>query len=209
MKTVTAFGYFAKSSPVFDVLQIDRERLWRNEKFQSCLPMAGQTQFLTSCGRQGGASPVFKGKECSGQEDSVGKLTWILLNDVIVKCANGRRACLYEAINGLECLCGRFQASLPGWISGRLFTWSIMQGIICEFSSFGSKWNFILALASAEWYSVTNDTTHANLVAFSRQRTLHENYSSRQTGLERWYENFSARFAQILGSLRSHDGYGR
>ena len=37
--------------------------------------MAGQTQFLTSCGRQGGASPVFKGKKKgSGQEDSVGKL---------------------------------------------------------------------------------------------------------------------------------------
>ena len=77
MKNVTAFGYFAKSSPVFNVLQVDRQRLWRTEKFQSCLPMAGQTQFLTSCGRQGGASPVFKGKECSGQEDSVGKLTWI------------------------------------------------------------------------------------------------------------------------------------
>ena len=90
-----------------------------------------------------------------------------MLNYVIVKCVNGRRACLYEAINGLECLCGRFQPGLPGWISGRLFTWlwpskSIMQGIICEFSSFGSKWRFILALASTEWYSVTNDTTHAN-----------------------------------------------
>ena len=27
MKTVTAFGYFAKSSPVFDVLQVDIQRL--------------------------------------------------------------------------------------------------------------------------------------------------------------------------------------
>ena len=38
---------------------------------------------------------------------------------------------------------------------------------------------------------------HANLAAFSRQPTRHDNFSSRQTGLNRLYENFSARLVEI------------
>ena len=78
------------------------------------------------------------------------------------------------------------------------------HGLTSEFSCFGSKRRFILALASTEWHFKQKmqkySCDYANLATFSGQPTRHEDFSSQQTGLDRLYQNFSAWLPEISAS---------
>ena len=51
-----------------------------------------------------------------------------------------------------------FMRKFPARFTRMNFRTVVTQWITCEFSSFGSRWKFLLALASTEWFSKTKDT---------------------------------------------------